>query len=103
MGLQQTSSSLMRFRGKRDRAQIIQISMRDEVFRRHWIVFGPGGEGSFVENYRAQVEGVAVSSEGNPALKKLREGKEVTDEELTSVANILCGPDLFVSEDDGST
>ena len=100
VGLQETFAPLMRFRGRRDRGQIIQISLPDEIFRRHWIVFGPGGEGSFAENYRAQVEALVLGlSEGNPALKKLREGKDVTDEELASVSSILCGPDLFVSED----
>ena len=94
VGLQETLAPLMRFRGRRDRGQIIQISLPDEIFRRHWIVFGPGGEGSFAENYLAQVEALVLGpSEGNPALKKLRQGKDVTDEELASVSSILCGPD----------
>jgi type I restriction enzyme, R subunit len=99
-GLQETFSPLMRFRGRRDRGQIIQLSLPDEISRRHWIVFGPGGEGSFAENYRAQVEALVLSlAEGNPALKKLRQGLDLTDQEVAAVSSILSGPDLFVSEE----
>jgi type I restriction enzyme R subunit len=100
VGIQETFAPLMRYRTKRDGGQIIQISLPDEILRRHWIVFGPGGEGSFAEHYLAQVEALVLGlSNGNPALKRLREGKEVTDEELTAISSILSGPDLFVSED----
>jgi len=100
MGLQETFAPLMRFRSRRESSQIVQISLPDEILRRHWIVFGPGGEGSFAENYVAQVEALVLAlSEANPALRRLREGKDVDDEELTAISSILSGPDLFVSED----
>jgi len=100
MQLQETFAPLMRFRGKREPGQIIQISLPDKVTRRHWIVFGPGGEGAFADNYRAQVEALVLGlAEDNLLLKKIREGKDLTEEELATVAGLLSGPDLFVSEE----
>lgn len=100
MQLQETFAPLMRFRGKRERTQIIQISLHDEVTRRHWIVFGPGGEGAFAENYRTQVEALVIGlAKENPALKMLRQGKDLNENELAAVVRLLSGPDLFVSEE----
>jgi type I restriction enzyme, R subunit len=100
MQLQTTFAPLMRFRSRRDPGQIVRLSLPDDIAHRHWIVFGPGGEGTFAENYRAQVEALILSlAAENPALKKLRQGGELTDDELASVSTPLNGPDLFVSED----
>jgi type I restriction enzyme, R subunit len=100
MQLQTTFAPLMRFRSRRDPGQIVRLSLPDDIAHRHWIVFGPGGEGTFAENYRAQVEALILSlAAENPALKKLRQGGELTDDELASVSTLLNGPDLFVSED----
>jgi type I restriction enzyme, R subunit len=100
MRLQTTFGPLMRFRARREQGQIIRLSLPDDIAQRHWIVFGPGGEGTFAENYRAKVEALILTlvSE-NPALQKLRQGQELTDDELTSIATLLSAPDLFVSED----
>lgn len=100
MQLQETFAPLMRFRGRRETRQIIQISLPDKVTRRHWVVFGPGGEGAFAENYRAQVEALVLGlAEDNLLLKRIRQGKDLTEEELATVASLLSGPDLFVSEE----
>jgi len=99
MTLQQTFAPLMRFRSRRDGGQIVRLNLPDSVTQRHWIVFGPGGEGSFAENYRSQVEALVLSiAEDNLALQKLKSGQDLTDEELEAVSRMLSGPDLFVSE-----
>lgn len=99
MTLQQTFAPLMRFRSRREGGQMVRLNLPDSVTQRHWIVFGPGGEGAFAENYRAQVEALVLSlAEDNPALQKLKSGHALTDDELEAVARMLGGPDLFVSE-----
>lgn len=98
--LQITFAPLMRFRSSRDPGQIVRLSLPDDIAQRHWIVFGPSGEGTFAENYRAQVEALIVSlAAENPALQKLRQGGELKDGELASLSSLLAGPDLFVSEE----
>jgi type I restriction enzyme R subunit len=99
--IQQVFAPLMRFRAKRSGGgQMIKLSIRDEIRDRHWIVFGPSGEGAFVDTYRQQVETyIRDLSERSPALKKMREGWELTQDEMDSISSLLERPDLFITED----
>jgi type I restriction enzyme R subunit len=99
--IQDVFTPLMRFRSKRSSGgQMIMLSIRDQIRDRHWIVFGPSGEGAFVDTYRQQVEAyIRDLSEQSPALQKMREGGELTEEELESIATLLERPDLFITED----
>lgn len=100
MDLQNTFATLMRFRQRRESTDLVRLTLSDDIAHRHWIVFGPAGEGAFVEAYRNQVEGlVRELSEEHPSLRKLKEGQDLSAEELESVANLLNRPDLFVSEE----
>jgi type I restriction enzyme R subunit len=98
--IQQIFTPLMRFRAKRSGGgQMIKLSIRDEIRDRHWIVFGPSGEGAFVDTYRQQVETyIRDLSHRSPALQKLREGKDLTDDEIESITSLLQRPDLFITE-----
>lgn len=99
MQLQQTFAPLMRYRQRRTGAGIVRVSLADEIGQRRWIVFGPGGEGTFAENYRAQVEAlVRQLAVDNAALQRLQHGQDLTDEELDALSRVLAGPDLFVTE-----
>ena len=99
--IQEVFTPLMRFRSRRGGGgQMIKLSIRDDIRDRHWIVFGPSGEGAFVETYRQQVEAyIRDLTEQSPPLQKLREGEELTDEEMNSIASLLERPDLFITED----
>ncbi len=99
--IQQVFTPLMRFRAKRSGGgQMIKLSIRDEIRDRHWIVFGPSGEGAFVDTYRQQVETyIRDLSHRSPALQKLREGEELTEDEIESITSLLQRPDLFITED----
>lgn len=100
MELQRTFAPLMRFRQRRESTDIVRLTLTDEIAQRHWIVFGPAGEGAFVEAYRNQVEGLIWElAEENPALRKVKEGQDLSPEELESVSSLLNRPDLFVSEE----
>lgn len=99
-GLERTFAPLMRFRGRRPAGEIIRLTLADPISSRHWIVFGPAGEGTFVEAYREQVAAfIRDLAEETPALRKLREGHDLTPEEIESLSRLLNRPDLFVTED----
>lgn len=99
--VQDVFTPLMRFRAKRTGGgQMVKLSIRDEIRERHWIVFGPSGEGAFVDTYRKQVESyIRDLSERSPALQKLRNGEDLTEDEMESVASLLERPDLFITEE----
>jgi type I restriction enzyme R subunit len=100
MHLQETFAPLMRFRNRRPTTTFVRLSLPDDIARRHWIVFGPSGEGAFVETYRGRVEALVKDlADANPALKRLRRGEELEPEDLDALAEVLNGPDLFVTED----
>jgi len=100
MQLQETFAPLMRFRNRRQPGIFVRLSLPDQVKRRHWIIYGPSGEGAFAETYRAQVEArVKDLSSDNPALQRLQRGEQLSPEDIEAVAAALSGPDLFVTEE----
>ncbi len=71
-----------------------------QIQQRHWIVFGPSGEGAFAETYRGQVEALVKDLAGeNPALQRLQRGEDLTPDDIEAIAAVLQGPDLFVTEE----
>lgn len=100
MQLQETFSPLMRFRNRRPQGTFVRLNMPDEIARRHWIIFGPSGEGAFAETYRAQVAAMVKDLAGDhPALQRLQRGETLSEDDLASIAGVLSGPDLFISEE----
>lgn len=100
MQLQETFALLMRFRNRRPTGIFVKLSLPDRITRRHWIIYGPSGEGSFADTYRAQVEALVKDLAGdNPALQRLRRGEELTQDDFDALAAALNGPDLFVTEE----
>jgi type I restriction enzyme R subunit len=89
----------MPLRTVRERGEVIRLSLPDRVTQRHWILYGPAGEGAFVKTYRAQVEAfIHELAEGSPALQRLRAGELLSPDELAEVAHLLERPDLFITE-----
>jgi type I restriction enzyme, R subunit len=100
MQMQETFAPLMRFRNRRSEGTFIRLSMPDEIARRHWIIFGPSGEGAFAETYRAQVAAIVKDLAGDHhALQRLQRGEHLSDDDLTAIAAVLSGPDLFITEE----
>lgn len=100
MQLQETFAPLMRFRNRRAPGTFIRLSLPDQIQQRHWIVFGPTGEGAFADTYRAQVEALVKDLAGeNPSLQRLQRGEELTTDDVAAIAAALQGPDLFVTEE----
>ena len=99
MELQETFAPLMRFRNRRPPSTFVRLSLPDRIKRRHWIIYGPSGEGAFAETYRAQVEALVKDlASDNPALQRLRRGEDLTPDDIEAIAAALNGPDLFVTE-----
>ncbi|HEX2913523.1 MAG TPA: DEAD/DEAH box helicase family protein [Chloroflexia bacterium] len=99
MDLQQTFAPLMRYR-QRQSQEIIKLNLNDQITSRRWIIYGPGGEGAFVENYREQVEAHLKELAGHlPALDKLRQGQPLDSAELSGLSEALNRPDLFITPD----
>lgn len=100
MRLQETFAPLMRFRNRRPPSTFVRLSLPDQIQQRHWIVFGPSGEGAFAETYRGRVEALVRDLAGdNPALQRLQRGEELDADDLDAIAAALKGPDLFVTEE----
>jgi type I restriction enzyme R subunit len=100
MDLQETFAPLMRFRNRRPPGTFVRLGLPDRIQRRHWIIYGPSGEGSFAETYRGQVEALVRDlADDNPALQRLQRGEHLTPEDIEAVAAALNGPDLFVTEE----
>jgi len=100
MRMQETFAPLMRFRNRRPAGTFVRLSLPDPIRRRHWIIYGPSGEGTFAETYRAQVEALVKNLAGdNPALQRLQRGEELSPDDIEAIAAALNGPDLFVTEE----
>lgn len=100
MQLQQTFAPLMRFRNRQPPGTMVLLSLPDKIQQRHWIHFGPAGEGAFAETYRAQVEVLVKELAGdNPALMRLQNGETLSAEDIDAVSTALNRPDLFVTEE----
>ena len=97
--LHDTFAPLTPLRSVRERGEVIRLTLPDRVTQRHWILYGPAGEGAFVETYRAQVEAfIQELAENSPALQRLRAGEKLTPDELDEVAHLIERPDLFITE-----
>lgn len=97
MILQITFAPLMRYK-QRQRQQIIQLNLPDEIANRRWIIYGPGGEGAFAGSYREKVEAqVKELAEKLPALHKLKTDQSLNETDLQSLEDALNRPDLFIT------
>lgn len=97
--LQESFAPLMRFR-QRERGQPVALNLPDQIGHRHWIIYGPSGEGAFADSYREQVEAwVCGLVDYLPALTKLKRGDALNEEDIEEIAKALNKSDLFVTED----
>lgn len=96
--LQATFAPLMRYRQRR-RPEVLELNLSDEIARRHWILYGPSGEGAFADTYREQVEAaIQQLAREHPTLRKLQRGEELSAADSATLAAALNRPDLYISE-----
>jgi type I restriction enzyme, R subunit len=90
---------LMRYR-TRTTGHTVEINLPDSITQRSWIIYGPTGEGAFAESYREKVEAlVRRLSDQLPELAKLRNGEDLSRDDLERISATLNQADLFVTED----
>lgn len=99
MTLQTVFAPLMRYRTSTP-GNTIEINLPDSITQRSWIIYGPTGEGAFAESYREQVEAlVRKLADQLPELAKLKQGENLSIDELEHISATLNQADLFVTED----
>ncbi|MGM9482056.1 type I restriction endonuclease subunit R [Roseateles sp. NT4] len=97
--LQAVFAPLMRYRTSAP-DHTVEINLPDNITQRSWIIYGPSGEGAFAESYRQQVEAlVRRMADQLPELAKLKNGEELSNEELERISVALNQADLFITED----
>jgi type I restriction enzyme R subunit len=97
--LQATFAPLMRYRTSTP-GRTVEVNLPDDIIQRSWIIYGPTGEGAFAETYREQIEALVQRlADQLPELAKLRQGEELSDDELERIGETLNQTDLFVTED----
>ncbi len=97
--LQFVFAPLMRYRTSTPNLAV-EINLPDSITQRSWIIYGPGGEGTFAESYREQVEVMVKRlADQLPELAKLKQGEPLDDLELERISSALNQADLFVTED----
>lgn len=97
--LQEVFAPLMKYRTSSP-TKTVEINLPDSITQRSWIIYGPTGEGAFAESYREQVEVlIRKLSDQLPELAKLKQGEDLSDDEVERVSETLNQADLFVTED----
>lgn len=92
-------SSLMKYMSKEPRKTII-IDMEDLIQSRETIVFGPDCQEAYVSIYKEKVEEkIRRLAEEHPALRKIKEGEELGENDLRSLEETLNSPELFINEE----
>ena len=96
--LQTVFAPLMRYR-TRTTGHTVEVNLPDSITQRSWIIYGPTGEGAFAESYREQVEAlVRRLAYQLPELAKLKNGENLSNDELERISATLNQADLFVTE-----
>lgn len=102
LDFQTTFVPLMRYR-QQQRKPMLTLNLPDSITSRRWIIYGPSGEGAFVDHYRAQVETYIKNlAEQEPLFYKIKQqsfAELPTPDELQEVADALNRPDLFITEE----
>lgn len=81
---------LMKFRGPREKRNILLTDLQDLLVQKDYIEFGPKHERLTTNQYRLKVEDfIKELVKTNPALQKLSAGQDLTEEEIVELAKIL--------------
>ena len=92
-------SGLMKYMSKEPRKTII-IDMEDLIQRREKITFGPDCQEEYVAVYKEKVEEkIKKLAEEHPALRKIKRGEELDENDLQRLEETLNSPELFINEE----
>lgn len=81
---------LMKFRGPQKTREILPTDLQDLLVQKNYIEFGPKHERLTTSQYRIKVEEfIKELVKTNPALQKLSQGQDLTEDEIAKLARIL--------------
>jgi type I restriction enzyme R subunit len=81
---------LMKFREQIIGPGPIHLDLTDTLFHKEWVEFGPQHESVSISRYREMVETViARLTEHNPVLMKIKNGEEISPDEVRQLAEML--------------
>lgn len=90
---------LMKYR-QRQREGMVELDLEDETILKDWVEFGPENERISTSAYRDRVEAhIQELVDENVALQKIREGQEISNEDLLALADLLRSQDPYVTEE----
>jgi type I restriction enzyme R subunit len=92
-------SGLMKYMSNEPRKTII-IDMEDLIQSREKITFGPDCQEEYIAVYKEKVEEkIKRLAEEHPALRKIKRGEELDEEDLRRLEETLNSPELYVTEE----
>ncbi len=90
---------IMRYRRKAER-RLVELDLDDAIIERHWIEFGPGGEGEYVHIYKEKVERrINELAEKDPTIIKLKKDEPISVEDIGRLEETLNSPELYINEE----
>jgi len=90
---------LMRLR-RRGKPTMMKLDLEDLLAVKETIEFGPDSQRMSVSAYREKVESYVLGLvDGNPVLRKIKDGEEISDAEVMDLAQFLREQDPHVTED----
>ncbi|MFT2098421.1 DEAD/DEAH box helicase family protein [Marinomonas sp. 2405UD66-6] len=76
------------------------FNFKDEVIHKEKVEFGPENESVSISRYREMVESLIIElTESNSILKQLKNGKDISEEETQSLADMLYAEHPHITED----
>uniref|UniRef100_UPI00404AAFB0 type I restriction-modification enzyme R subunit C-terminal domain-containing protein n=1 Tax=Flavobacterium sp. TaxID=239 RepID=UPI00404AAFB0 len=91
---------LMRFRQRFDGGDEQEsLNLKDVTYKKEMIEFGPENELVSVSRYKEMVEALVQQlTDQNPILQKIKQGQNISNEELETLAQLMNEKDPFVTE-----
>lgn len=91
---------LMKFREQVVGPGPVHLDLTDTLYHKDWVEFGPQHESVSISRYREMVEALITElTEHNPVLLKVKNGEEVTQEEIKALAELLSAEHPHITED----
>lgn len=91
---------LMKFREPNSGNETTHLNLTDILHHKDWVEFGPQHESVSITRYREMVEKlIAELTEHNPVLLKIKEGKEIGQDEANQLAELLHSKHPHITED----
>jgi len=91
---------LMKFREQLTGPGPVHLDLTDNLYHKDWVEFGPQHEAVSISRYREMVEALVTNlTENNPVLLKIKNGEEITPEEVSELAELLQGEHPHITHD----